>query len=87
MLPSQSVYLRVDLTHLKPGPGALSKAMVLTQETSLIDRQSKKMQGEEQSSTETGSETGASSHPGVKVTFQVGGLQSSCGLQLHKCKG
>lgn len=61
--------------------------MVLTQETSVIDRQPRKMQGEEQSQTEIGNETGASSHPGVNVTFQdleVGALQRS--LQLYKCK-
>lgn len=54
--------------------------MVLTQETSMIDRQPRKRQGEEQSNTELGSETGASSQPGVKVTFQdseVGGLRRS----------
>lgn len=70
---------------LEAKPRALNEAMTLNQEACIIDRKPKKAQGEEQGRTETGSGNGASSHPGVKVTFQelvlkAGGLQRGCGL-------
>lgn len=88
-LPSWSVHPPPVGFHasdlLEAKPRALNEAMTLNQEACIIDRKPKKAQGEEQGRTETGSGNGASSHPGVKVTFQdlvlkAGGLQRGCGL-------
>lgn len=88
-LPSRSVHpppVRSQPSDLlEARPRALNEAMALNQEACLIDRQFKKAHGKEQGRTAIGSGSGASSHPGVKVTFQnlvlkAGGLQRGCGL-------
>lgn len=62
--------MRSHPSDIEARPRALNEAMALTQEACMIDRQPKKAQGEEQGRTEIGSGSGASSHAGVKVTFQ-----------------